>query len=41
MFYFAYGSNMDPKDGRVVSVGDQWFDKAVMDSSCKSGSCGC
>ena len=29
------------KDGRVVSVGDQWFDKAVMDSSCKSGSCGC
>ena len=29
------------KDGRVVRVGDQWFDKAVMDSSCKSGSCGC
>ena len=28
-------------DGRVVRVGDQWFDKAVMDSSCKSGSCGC
>lgn len=29
------------EDGSTARVGDQWFDNTVMDSSCKSGSCGC